>query len=61
MQFERGIKNVIGDKGTFLTRSVIMLPISRKGEMDDFLKNWNIFYESREYELIPLLRKESLF
>ena len=61
VQFERGIKNVIGKKGVFLTRSVIMIPMSIKGEMDDFLKTWNIFYESRDYELLPLLRNESLF
>jgi len=25
----------------------------------EFLKSWKIYYESQEYELLPVLRKES--
>ena len=58
VQFERGIKNIIKDKGAFLTRSVILIPITFKNEIEEFLKRWDIYYESQEYELLPLLRKE---
>jgi len=58
VQFERGLKNVIADKGTVLTRSVVLIPISIKDEFNDFLNNWNIYYDSQEYELVPLLRKD---
>lgn len=59
VQFERGIKNVLGNKGTFLTRSVVIIPIDMKDDMSDFLKTWDILYESHEYELLPVLRKET--
>jgi len=58
VQFERGIKKILGDKANFLTRSVVMVPINLKNEMVDFLKTWKIYYESKEYELLPLVRKE---
>lgn len=58
VQFERGIKNVLGKKGNFLTRSVVLAPLSLKNEMMEFLKHWNVYYESQEYELLPLMRKE---
>lgn len=58
VQFERGIKNVLGKKGIFLTRSVVLIPINIKNEFMDFLKTWNIYYESKDYELLPVLRKE---
>lgn len=61
VQFTRGVKNLIGTKGKLLTRSVVLVPIEIKGDMDDLLKNWGVFYESQEYELIPVLRKENLF
>jgi len=57
VQFERGIKNVLGDKAVFLTRSVVLIPMNMRNEMIDFLKTWDIYYESKDYELIPLLRK----
>ncbi|MFC1800717.1 nucleotidyltransferase domain-containing protein [Nanoarchaeota archaeon] len=59
VQFERGIKQVLGDKGVFLTRSVVMIPMYMKNGMTDFLKTWKIYYESQEYELLPRLRKET--
>ena len=58
VQFERGIKSVIGKEGIFLTRSVVIVPINIKNNMIEFLKTWNIYYESREYELLPIIRKE---
>lgn len=58
VQFERGIKKVLGKEGIFLTRSVVLVPMNIKNEMMEFLKNWNVYYESQEYELLPLLRKE---
>lgn len=58
VQFSRGIKKVLGDKGIILTRSVVLVPMALKNEFTEFLKTWNIFYESKEYELLPMLRKE---
>ena len=58
VQFSRGIKKVLGDKGIILTRSVVLVPMPLQNEFTEFLKTWNIFYESKEYELLPTLRKE---
>ena len=58
MQFERGLKKVLKNDGAILTRSVVLIPLTMKNEMVDFLKNWNIYYESREYELLPVQRKD---
>ncbi|MBI4154724.1 nucleotidyltransferase domain-containing protein [Candidatus Woesearchaeota archaeon] len=60
VQFERGIKKVLGDKGEYLARSVILAPIELKNRFMDFLKTWNIYYESQEYELLPIVRGEEL-
>ena len=58
VQFERGLKKMLQSAGEILTRSVILVPISMKNKMGDFFKTWNIYYETKEYELLPLLRKE---
>jgi predicted nucleotidyltransferase len=58
VQFSRGIQRVLGKESVILTRSVVLVPIKLKNEFIDFLNNWNIYYESREYELLPVLRKE---
>ena len=59
VQFERGLKKTVGKQGVVLTRSVILVPLLLKNEMKSFFENWNIYYETQEYELVPLLRKES--
>jgi len=58
VQFNRGLKKVLGKEGSLLTRSVILVPLKIKNDVMEFLKKWGIYYESDEYELIPLLRKE---
>ena len=58
VQFSRGIKKILGKESMILTRSVVLVPINKKNEFTDFLKTWNIYYESKEYELLPTLRKE---
>jgi len=58
VQFERGVKKVLNKEGIFLTKSVILVPITIKNEIIEFLKMWGVYYESQEYELLPLLRKE---
>lgn len=58
IQFERGLKQVLGKEGKFLTRAVVLIPLSIKNEMMEFLKKWDIYYECQEYELIPVLRKD---
>ncbi len=60
VQFERGIKNVLGKEGKVLTRAVVLIPLQLKNQMMEFLKTWDIYYESQEYELVPLLRKEEV-
>lgn len=60
VQFQRGIKNVLGKEGNILTRSVVLIPLHLKNSMMEFLKTWDIYYECEEYELLPLLRKEEL-
>ena len=59
VQFDRGMKNLLSKEGTVLTRSVILIPLQMKNRVQEFLKSWNIYYESQEYELLPLLRKDT--
>jgi len=53
------MKNLLAKEGTVLTRSVILVPLQIKNRVQEFLKSWNIYYESQEYELLPVLRKET--
>lgn len=58
VQFTRGIKRVLKDTmGKILSRTVVLVPISKKIEFDEFLSTWNLFYETQSYELFPILRK----
>lgn len=61
VQFERGLKNMMKDNGEYVTRSVVFVPIWMKNELEDFLKGWNIYYETKIYELLPIMRKEEFF
>jgi predicted nucleotidyltransferase len=60
VQFERGIKMILKKEGRFVARAVALVPIHLKNRMMEFLKQWGIYYESQEYELLPLLRKEEI-
>lgn len=56
VMFERAIKNFKNIKK--LSNRVILVPIEHSGEFSDFLKYWNIDFDSQEYGLLPLVRKE---
>lgn len=61
VQFTRGFKKVLeGTKAKILSRSIVLVPIDRKGEFDEFLNTWNLTYETQNYELFPILRKGEL-
>ena len=60
VQFERGIKKVLSGTGQFIARSVVLVPIHLKNRMREFLKQWKVYYECQEYELLPTLRKEEV-
>jgi len=59
VQFERGLKKMLEKEGKVLTRSVILVPINMRNAIKDFLGTWDIYYDSQEYELLPVLRKET--
>src|SRR3989344_2766732 len=61
VQFTRGMKKVLGEEGVILTRSVIIIPLNLKNKVKELLETWDIYYDSRDFELLPLLRKETLF
>ncbi|MBW2989251.1 nucleotidyltransferase domain-containing protein [Candidatus Woesearchaeota archaeon] len=58
VMFERGIKSVKGVER--LSNSVVVVPIEHTGEFEDFLRQWNLDIDTKEYELMPLLRKDEL-
>lgn len=59
VQFTRGIKSILKDtKAKILSRSVVLVPIHKKVEFDEFLSTWNLTYETQSFELFPILRKE---
>ena len=59
VQFNRGLKNVLGKGGSILTRSVVLVPTSISSEFQEFLRQWDLYYESQVYELLPVMRKET--
>lgn len=60
VQFERGVKKVLRKEGKYITRAVALVPIHIKNRMRDFLKQWKVYYECQEYELLPVMRKEEV-
>ena len=61
VQFTRGIKRILKDtKGKILSRAVVLVPLNKKIEFDEFLLTWNLFYETQSYELFPILRKSEI-
>ena len=61
VQFSRGIKNVLKDtSGKILSRSIVLIPSSKKVAFDEFLSTWNLTYEANNFELFPILRKGEL-
>ena len=61
VQFTRGLKKILADtKARILSRSIVLAPINKKIEFDEFLSTWNLTYESQSFELFPMLRKGEL-
>jgi len=60
VQFTRGLNTLLGKDGIKLTRTVIIVPITKQNLVEDLLRRWNILYDTKEYELLPTLRKEEL-
>lgn len=58
VMFERGIKTVRGI--TRLSNSVVLVPIENSSEFDDFLKQWELDIDAKNYELVPFMRKEEI-
>ena len=56
VMFERGIKSIKGL--TRLSNSVVLVPIEFSAEFEDFLKQWGLDIDTKQYELIPMMRKE---
>lgn len=56
VMFERGIKTI--PNITKLSNSVIMVEIKNTGEFEEFLKLWDMDIDTKDYELIPMMRKE---
>lgn len=57
VMFERAIKNF--KEIEKLSNRVVLVPITLSGEFSAFLRNWDIDIETKEYGLLPLVRKES--
>lgn len=61
VQFTRGFKKMLKDtEAKILSRSVVLVPLNKKIEFDEFLSTWNLTYETKSYELFPILRKGEL-
>ena len=58
VMFDRAIKNF--KEIERLSNRVILVPINRSSDFNDFLAHWDIDFESKEYHLLPLLRKEEI-
>lgn len=61
VQFTRGLDSIIRlTEGIKLTRSVVLIPLNNKIKFDEFLESWNMLYETKAFELMPVLRKEEI-
>jgi len=58
VMFHRGIKT-ISDVDR-LSNRVVMVPVDNANEFEDFLKQWDLDIEAKEYSLLPKLRKEEI-
>jgi predicted nucleotidyltransferase len=56
VMFHRGIKSI--SKIKRLSNTVVMVSAEQTANFQDFLKQWNIDIESKEYSLLPQLRGE---
>ncbi len=56
VMFARAIKTFKGIER--LSNHVVLVPLSISSDFADFLRKWNIDIDTREYGLMPLLRKE---
>lgn len=58
VQFDRGLKKVIEQlKGIRLTRTVVIIPLNKSEQFEEFLKTWKIEFEARRYSLLPDIKK----
>lgn len=59
VQFSRGLNRTLKDmNGVKLSRVIVLIPISFSERFEEFLKIWNIKYETRKYELMSELIKD---
>lgn len=56
VMFHRGIKSIPNIKR--LSNTVVMVQANQTANFQDFLKQWNIDIESKEYSLLPQLRAD---
>lgn len=54
VQFDRGMKILLEElEGIRLTRTIILIPLQKSGQFEDFLKTWKIEFETQRYTLLP--------
>jgi predicted nucleotidyltransferase len=61
VQFTRGLNSILHETGAKkLMRTVLLVPLDKMYVFQDFLKTWKIDFESRSYNLMPILRKDEI-
>ncbi len=62
VQFDRGMTKMLQDlKGIRLTRTVVLVPLQKSEQFEEFLKTWKIEFETQRYTLMPEYRKQEKF
>ncbi|MDD4878171.1 MAG: hypothetical protein PHO02_03990 [Candidatus Nanoarchaeia archaeon] len=60
VQFSRGLKAVSDEtKSVRLSRAIVIVPLENSERFEEFLKTWDIDFETRRYELLPEYRKQA--
>lgn len=59
VQFDRGLNEILKTiKGTRLLRTIVIIPLEKSFQFEEFLKTWKIEYEARRFELLPEVQKQ---
>lgn len=60
VQFDRGLKKLLEDlEGIRLIRTIVLIPLQKSEQFEEFLQTWKIEFETQRYTLLPEYQKSA--